>query len=289
MVMLSAALGFLGSIIYGASDFLGGLAAGRIRAEKVTAITSVVGLVLLTAITPIFGATFTSEAVFWGSIAGVIGAIAIVLLYACLAIGPMSILAPIMALVSAIVPITIAFVRGERLSLVGYFGLALGLVAVLLICFVPGTRVVRPAIRGVLFAVGAGVAVGLYLFFIDLSPSGTGLASLIVVFAVSAALTGVAVLIRWLTGARAPVQPPAPRFRGGVALAVYAGVTDAAASALFLAALRLGDLSVVSVLSAMSPAGTILLAAVVLRERVAAVQWIGFAVALIAAALLALV
>jgi len=289
MVMLSAALGFLGSIIYGASDFFGGLAASRIRAEKVTAITSVVGLALLLAITPIFGATFTAAAVFWGSVAGVIGAIAIVLLYACLAIGPMSILAPIMALISAVVPISIAFVRGERLSVVGYFGLALGLVAVLLICFVPGTIVVRPALRSVLLAVGAGVAVGLYLFFIDLSPNDTGLASLIVVFGVSAALTGSAVLIRWLAGARAPAPAPAPRFRGGVALAVYAGITDAAASALFLGALRLGDLSVVSVLSAMSPAGTILLAAIVLRERVAAVQWIGFAVALIAAALLAVV
>ena len=62
MVMLSAALGFLGSIIYGASDFFGGLAASRIRAEKVTAITSVVGLALLLAITPIFGATFTAAA-----------------------------------------------------------------------------------------------------------------------------------------------------------------------------------------------------------------------------------
>ena len=287
--MLSAALGFLGSIIYGASDFFGGLAAGRIRAEKVTAITSVVGLALLLAIAPRAGAVFTPGAVLWGTIAGVIGTIAIVLLYASLAIGPMSILAPIMALVSAVVPISIAFVRGERLSVTGYLGLALGLVAVLLICFVPGTRVVRPKLRGVLFALAAGVAVGLYLTFIDLSPSGTGLASLIVVFAVSAAITGLWVLIRWLSGARAPAQEPAPRFQGGVALAVYAGVTDAAASALFLAALRLGDLSVVSVLSAMSPAGTILLAAIVLRERVAIVQWIGFAVALAAAALLALV
>lgn len=79
-----------------------------------------------------------------------------------------------------------------------------------------------------------------------------------------------------------------PWWRGGVALAVYSAVTDAVASTLLLLALRLGSLAVVSVLSALSPAGTILLAALVLKERVAFVQWIGLGVALVAAGLLAL-
>jgi drug/metabolite transporter (DMT)-like permease len=77
-------------------------------------------------------------------------------------------------------------------------------------------------------------------------------------------------------------------WRGPVALAIFSGLTDATACILFLVALRLGDLSVVSVLNALSPAGTILLAAIVLKERIAIVQWIGLAVALAAAAMLAL-
>jgi drug/metabolite transporter (DMT)-like permease len=71
-------------------------------------------------------------------------------------------------------------------------------------------------------------------------------------------------------------------------LAIVCGVVDAAANALMLLALRIGDLSIVSALTALYPAGTILLAAVVLRERVAVVQWAGLALALLAGGMLAL-
>src|SRR5690606_18726238 len=60
-------------------------------------------------------------------------------------------------------------------------------------------------------------------------------------------------------------------------LAIGCGVLDAVANLAMLIALRLGDLSIVSVLTAMYPAGTVLLAAIVLRERIAVVQWTGLA------------
>ncbi|MEO7017865.1 MAG: EamA family transporter [Leifsonia sp.] len=62
----------------------------------------------------------------------------------------------------------------------------------------------------------------------------------------------------------------------------------AAANVLLLVGLRIGDLSVISVLTAMYPAGTIILAAVVLRERIAPAQWAGPVLALVAAGMLAL-
>ncbi|MEP6482433.1 MAG: DMT family transporter [Rhodoglobus sp.] len=286
--MLSALLGLLGSFVYGASDFFGGRAAARMRAEKVTAINSVAGLALLSFAALFLGADFSPGAVLWGAVAGAVGAVSLALLYACLAIGPMSILAPIMALVSAVVPITIAFVRGERLSAIGYAGIAVGLIAVLLICFVPGAGAVRPTLRGILMAAGAGVGVGLYLVFIDLTPVDSGVAPVIVVFFVAGVLTwGVVLGRRIISGPSAAVR--AERWwLSGTALAVFSGLTDSVACVLFLLALRLGDLSVVSVLNALSPAGTIVLAAVVLKERVAIVQWIGLTLALVAAALLAL-
>jgi drug/metabolite transporter (DMT)-like permease len=78
-----------------------------------------------------------------------------------------------------------------------------------------------------------------------------------------------------------------PRSRA-VWLAVACGVLDAVANGLMLVALRLGELSIVSALTALYPAGTILLAAVVLGERVAAIQWLGLTLALVAGGLLAL-
>lgn len=76
--------------------------------------------------------------------------------------------------------------------------------------------------------------------------------------------------------------------RTGLLLAMLGGFCDAGANVLILVGLRLGELSVMSVLVAMYPAGTILLAALVLRERIAPVQWLGLALALTAAGLLAL-
>ena len=280
--MITAVLGLIGAAVYGASDFLGGMGARRMSAIRVTALNSVTGLVLLLIAGLILPMRWSGEALLFGAIAGLAGSLALVLLYGCLALGPMSILSPIMALIAAVVPISIGFARGERLSSAGYTGLVIGLVAVILICFVPGARVIRPSARGILMAVGAGVAVGVYLVFIDLTPPDSGPAPLIITFLVTAIVMGGILLGQRL---RRPF-PPAPR--SAILFALACGVTDALAAFLSLLALRSGDLSVVSVLNALAPAGTIVLAAIVLRERIAVVQWIGLVVALVAAGLLAL-
>ena len=283
--MVSVALALAGSVIYGASDFFGGLAARGTSAVRVTLINSIAGLAVLVVAAVVLPSRWGAPVLLWGVLAGVCGAVALVLLYACLALGPMSILSPILALVAALIPITIGFVRGERLSGLGYLGLAIGLVAIVLICLVPGERAVRPSARGLLMAVGAGVAIGGYLVFIDLTPPDSGPAPLLVTFVVTGIVMSIALLGQRLARRGAP-RPTITRVTVG--FAVLCGLTDAAAAFLFLLALRAGELSIVSVLNALAPAGTIVLAAVVLRERIAPVQWVGLAVALVAAALLAL-
>jgi len=283
--MVSVALALAGSVIYGASDFFGGLAARGTSAVRVTLINSIAGLAVLVVAAFVLPSRWGAPVLLWGILAGVCGAVALVLLYACLALGPMSILSPILALVAAVIPISIGFVRGERLSGLGYLGLAIGLVAIVLICFVPGERAVRPSPRGLLMAVGAGVAIGGYLVFIDLTPPDSGPAPLLVTFVVTGIVMSVALLGQRL--ARRDAARPTIT-RATVGFAVLCGLTDAAAAFLFLLALRAGELSVVSVLNALAPAGTIVLAAVVLRERIAPVQWVGLVIALVSAALLAL-
>lgn len=287
--MLSALLGLIGAAIYGASDFFGGMAARRISSFAVTGIGSATGLVLILLGSIAIPSIWSGAAIATGALSGLAGALALVLFYACLAIGPMSILAPITALGSALVPILVGFGRGERLSVYGYLGLVVGLIAIALICFIPGEGRVRPSRRGILFAVGASVGVGLYLVTIDLSPASSGLAPLIVSFAVTALAMAAILSAQRLSSKRFSVRD-APRGlgRSALAFALLCGATDGAAAVLILIALRLGDLSVVSVLNALAPAGTILLAAGVLRERIAVVQWAGLGVALVAAGLLAL-
>lgn len=145
--MGSAVLGLLGAFVYGSADFLGGLAARRIGPLRTTAIGAVAGLVLLLIALPLVGGTWSTAALGWGALSGLAGAVAVALLYACLAIGPMSILSPLTALVSALVPVTWGLVGGDRFEPIGYFALGLALVAVVLVGFVPEKGAVRPQTR----------------------------------------------------------------------------------------------------------------------------------------------
>ena len=281
--MLVVIVGVVSALVFGAADFLGGLAAKRIAAVRVTAITGAVGLAAMLALLPLLGGRFSPEAALLGALSGVTGSIAIVLLYACLAIGPMSILSPLTAVVSAVVPLTAGLIRGESLSTIGYVAIGIALVAVVLVGFVPSTDVVRPSLRGILMAIGSGALIGAFLIIIDLTPEDSGLIPLVFNRATSSLIMFAVVSVLVLLG-----RGGSGGWRPGLALAIACGVVDAAANAGLLLGLRLGELSIVSVLTALYPAGTIILAAIVLRERIALVQYIGLALAITAAAMLAL-
>ncbi|MCP2031525.1 drug/metabolite transporter (DMT)-like permease [Okibacterium sp. HSC-33S16] len=291
--MLTAIIGLVGALVYGAADFLGGLASKRISPVRVTALSAASGLVGLVLVLAFGFGEWSFEAVFWGALSGVSGALAIVLLYACLAIGPMSILSPLTAVVSAIVPMTWGLATGDELAPAGYVALGIALAAVVLVGFVPEKGAVRPSVTGIIMAVGSGAMIGTFLILIDQTPEDSGIVPLVANRSVSAAIMFTLVLVLWLISRhRAPAAATAtvPRrgWRPGLLLAVACGVVDAAANVLLLVGIRIGELTVMSVLTAMYPAGTILLAAVVLKERIAPVQWVGLALALVAAALLAL-
>ncbi len=319
--MFPAALAFGGALVYGAADFLGGLAAQRLRSIVVTALAAATGLVLLALAYPLVGGEWLAEDVWWGVLSGFTGAVAIMLLYACLAIGPMTILSPLTAVVSAVAPIAWGLaVEGETLSWIGYAGLACALIAVVLVAFIPGEKVTRPSARGLLYAVGAGSAIGAFLIIIDQTSDESGIVPLIVNRSVSTLITSAVVGILALGAVRAGrragsvllatsthlgatptghadlehAETGAASVVGGTGrpsawwLAAGCGILDALANVVMVLALRIGDLAIVSALTAMYPAGTVLLAAIVLRERIALVQWIGLALALLAGGMLAL-
>lgn len=327
--MLPAILALVGAAAYGSGDFLGGLAAKRLRSIVVTAVSGVVGGTVLLAFYPLLGGTWSVEAVLWGAVAGVFGAASVGLLYACLAIGPMSILSPVTALVSAITPLVWGLVfGGERLQIPGYVGLAVAVVGVILIGFVPGEQIVRPTLRAIMMAIGSGVSIGAFLICLDQTSHDSGIVPLIANRGVSVLVTGGIVVGLLIAGVRrgksaqsalaAPqVTTATPTAAGGEgetasgggtpdsapataaattshtwhgwALASGAGLANTTANLLILFALRVADdIGVVSVLAALYPIGTIVLAAVILHERIALIQWTGLALALLAAALFAL-
>ncbi|GAA1703268.1 DMT family transporter [Microcella alkalica] len=319
--MLTVVLGLAGALVYGAADFVGGLAARRISALRVTALGAGSGVVLLAAGALVIPGRWSAEALLWGGISGLTGAVAIALLYACLAIGPMSILSPLTAVTSAIVPLTWGLATGSQLGALAYPAFALALVAVVLVGFVPSQGAVRPTARGLVMATISGTLIGAFYILMAQTPDDSGLVPLIANRAVNATLmVTVIVLLAIAAGQRgmaadarlavldgahgAPHAVDGPRapggavgasaaalrggWRGGIALGLLCGVLDAGANVIALLGLRLGDLEVVSVLTALYPAGTILLAALVLRERIARLLWVGLGLALAASAMLAL-
>ncbi|MEU6113056.1 DMT family transporter [Streptomyces sp. NPDC047117] len=277
MIALLLALG--SSLAYGCADFFGGLGARKAHVLRTVLIAAPASLVVELLLWPVLGASFSPGAVGWGAASGVASATAFVLLYRTLAIGPMNVLSPVTALVSAALPVGVGLLQGEHLATAGLIGLPLALVAVVLVSAGHGAGAVRPSRTALLLAFGAGAAIALQLVCLHQAPSDSGVAPLIIGRSVSSAVTlaAAAVMYRRL-GSERPAY----------AMSAAAGVLDSVANLLFLLASRSGDLAVVAVITALYPAGTVLLARGVLAERIHRGQLVGLGTAAVAVSLLAL-
>lgn len=289
--MVTVVLGLIGALAYGGADFYGGLAARRSSTLLTTLGVALVGLVGLALTSPFVAAVSSYDAWFYGAASGLAGAIGIGLLYGSLAIGPMSILSPATAFISAIVPVSVGLSLGEGGGASFYIALVVALIAIVLVGFVPEKGAVRPRPLGLVMAAGSGTFIGFTVILIDLSPADSGLIPLLANRMVSSSAlllaTGALIVTRMMM-TRTPRLPGLTEIRGVGLMIIVAGILDVLANVAVIHGLRSGDLSVVSVLIALYPAGTILLANVVLRERIATIQWVGLGLALVASALLTL-
>lgn len=277
---VAALLALCSAAAYGIGDFCGGMAARRVAATTVLLWSHVLGLLLLVIATPFVGGEAGAGDLLLGALGGLGGAAGVGLLYKGLAVGPMSVVAPITALLSAAVPVLVGIVQGDRPSGGVLVGMLAALVAIVLVS-AEGGGSLRPAdLRGVTFALGAGLGFG--VFFVALSYTGddSGIWPLVAARAASVGVMGTLALL-----GRVSRAAPTGEARS---LTAVAGTLDAVANVLYLLAVREGLLSVVSVLAALYPVGTVILARVVLRERFATLQRVGMAIALPAAVLMAI-
>jgi len=290
-------LGFATSLVYGFADFFGALGSKHIKPVVVTFWSGLSGLALLLTASLFMGADFNSNSILCGVIGGIASAFAMTCLYAALAIGPISILSPLSAVVMAIVPMIIGFAQGDRFSLWGWVALGAILVAVVLVGFVPGDDVRLPSLKGLLLGIGAGIGMGAVLLALAAAaaPKDSGLASPAILRAVSASLLGIFMLLTINRGGAASSQGKVAagqrsRVSTKIWLAVMAtGFLDSSANVFFTIASRQGSLSVVSVLTALYPLGTIILARIFLKEKIARSQMFGIILALTASSVLAII
>lgn len=283
--MIAILFGFGSSLVYGFADFFGALASRKINAMLVTLVSGFSGLVFLFLMTPIFGMSLDASSMFWGALAGVVSAIAITALYASLAIGPISILSPLGAIMSALVPMGFGLLfQGEHFSTFGVIALVGILIAVGLVGFVPGNDVRLPSAKGLALGLTAGTSIGILLICIDQAPANSGLTPVIFLRLFSMVGIGLMMLVSLARGVKFSTKAISAKSWQATGLA---GVLDSSANVLFLAGMRLGELSVVAVLTALYPLGTIVLARIFLKEKIAKVQLAGVLLALSCSALLA--
>ena len=283
--MFAILFGFASSLVYGFADFFGALASRKINAMLVTLVSGFSGLVFLLLMTPIFGMKLDASSMFWGGLAGVVSAIAITALYASLAIGPISILSPLGAIMSALVPMAFGLIfQGEQFSTIGVLALVGILIAVGLVGFVPGNDVRLPSAKGLALGLTAGTSIGVLLICIDQAPADSGLTPVVFLRMFSMVGIGLMILVSLARGNKISAKGITSKSWQATALA---GVLDSSANVLFLAGMRLGELSVVAVLTALYPLGTIVLARIFLKEKIAKVQLAGVLLALSCSALLA--
>lgn len=274
-----AAILALGSALsFGVADFLGGLAARRAHPLVITLLAQAAGGALVVALAPLVGGEITTRAFVVGGLVGLAGALALVAYFHALATGPMGVTAPVAAIAGAVVPVSVGLALGERPGTAAVAGMALGIVAAVLVSLPVGdvalTRTVR---RAAVWALVGGVGFGLFFVGLDQTPEGSGLWPLVGARLVSVPLLAVLVIA-------GPGLPAADvPWRTGI----VSGALDMVANTLFLLAARIGLLSVTSVLASLYPAVVALLAAVLLRERLSPPQRAGVAVGLTAVALLA--
>jgi len=279
MTAVANALAVAASIAYGAADFLGGLATKRGSTVFATVVCSqATGLtVVLLALPFLPRASPTAADLAWGAVSGLAGGIGLALLYHGLAVGVMSVVAPVTAVCAVIIPVAVGVLLGERPTGLALAGVALALVAIVLISQSGEVDGGKRAQTGVPIAIASGVAIGIFLVCLQRTERSAGLWPLVPARAVSVSFFAVAGLL-----ARERLLPRSgswPIVSGG-------GALDRLANVLYLLAVRQGPLSIVATLTSLYPAGTVLLARIVLRERLRVVQLAGVGCAVLAIVLI---
>jgi drug/metabolite transporter (DMT)-like permease len=278
-------LGLAAAVLYGGGDFLGGMATRRAHVLTVLMLVETAAVIVSVAVALLSGGPAILSGLTWGFSAGAIGGLGLIIFYVGLAAGPMSVVAPVSGLVATVLPVAVALAEGERSGVGVYAGALLCLVAIVLASSASETdetdeadgtglaRRPRRVGRAIAYGTAAGVSFGLFFLLIrNAGQSGE-------VWPVAAGRIGELAVV---LAAAAVLRPGLRGLRGGLPLAaVSAGVIDVVANLCYVAATRIGAFGLAVVLASLYPGVTVLLARVVLGERLRWIQRAGLGLAAI--------
>jgi drug/metabolite transporter (DMT)-like permease len=271
------------AFLYGSADFLGGLATRRSRALSILPASALAGLLIVLIAALVSGESARLAGIGWGLAAGVVGGFGLIVFYAGLAAGPMTIVAPTSALTATILPVAVSLADGERASPAVYAGALICLAAVVLVS-ATGSQAASPQqaasltarltghglhVRAIGYGCTAGATFG--LFFIFLRNAGHTGAFWPVV---ASRLAGFLVIV--IAAALCRTKPVVASGGAGLLMATFgSGILDASANVSYVIATREGLFGLAVVLTSMYPGVTVILARFVLGERMRPIQLAG--------------
>lgn len=269
---LSAACGISSAVAWGAGDFSGGLATRKSNVFTVVLFSQLIGALFLMGLVYFSAENIPRmQVLLLGAIGGVCGSLGLVALYRAFARGRMGIVAPISAVITAIMPIVFTFLHQGPPEYIQVVGFGLALAAVWLISHVKGDAGL--SLEEMVLPVMAGAGFGLYFIFLGVAAADSVTWPLLT--ARGSSLTVVFVFFMANKSAGLPS-------RTNVTLIALTGILDAGGNTLFAVAAHVGRLDISATLSSLYPAVTVLLAWTILKERLVAQQWCGVVVAMVA-------
>jgi drug/metabolite transporter (DMT)-like permease len=265
-------LALVGSVVFGGSDFIGGAVSRRAPALWVAALGQSVALLFAVPIAVLVSwERVTAVDAAWSLASGVAAALGLGLFYPAMARGLISIVVPLTAVIGASIPVVYGLGRGERPGAVALAGIALALVAVAVVSASPGGGG-RLAVSPVAFSVAAGACFGLVIVFFSRVSDDAGLWP--VVLSKSTSSLGLVLLALALSAHRPTL---ADRL---VPAGIAIGALEVGGNVALILALQRGPVSIASVLISLYPVTAVMLATVILGERLSRVQLAGVALAL---------
>ena len=275
--LLGIGFGLAAASSWGAGDYCGGLASRRTNVYGVVLVSQLVGLVLLSTLALLLSEPFpTLTDMAWAAIAGIGGAVGLSALYRGLAAGPMGVVAPVAAVVSVILPLIFGLFLEGMPGLPQLLGFGLALCAVWFITRAGNGSSTQ--VRDLVLPVVAGLGFGVFFILIGHVSAAAVLWPL-----AAARVASVLALLVVVLLTRQPARPAA----GQMPLILMSGLFDTGGNAFYALAARTGRLDIAAVLSSLYPAVTVILAWLILKERLSRTQGVGLALAMIAVLLIA--
>jgi drug/metabolite transporter (DMT)-like permease len=284
-IALVIVYGLAAALIWGVADFSGGNASKKTNVLIVLILSQIIGVTFVIMAALSVEEEFTSTKIGWSILAGISGVIGLILLYRGLAVGKMSFIAPISAVISTSLPVIFTFITEGIPNLMKVIGLLLAIIAIAMVSYEhSGDKTEHSLTQNFLYALSAGIGFALFFVFIDQFEEGSVYWPLAIlrITSISFLLVILSITLLFTSKMKIDMSLRIVNYR----LIFLAGLCDMLGNIFFTLSSQSGRLDIAASISSLYPLSTVGLARIFHNELIRPHQWLGIAIALSAVVLL---